>query len=89
VCTACGIMHPLCFRPVTWVRFHHGGTATRSPAGNLVGALYHKLYTRSNAPEDGRIYRPKHVELIRINNKPLLLHLVGCLHYLLKVSVFV
>ena len=30
---------------------------------------------------DGRNYRPKHVELIGIINKPLLLHLVGCLYY--------
>jgi len=28
------------------------------------------------------IIRPKHVELIGIINKPLLLHLVGCLYYL-------
>jgi len=37
--------------------------------------------TRSNtqftAPEDGRNHRPKHVELIGIINKPLLLHLAG------------
>ena len=32
--------------------------------------------TQSSAPEDGRNYRPKHVELIGIINKPLLLHLV-------------
>jgi len=38
--------------------------------------------TQSSAPEDGRDYRPKHVELFGINNKPLLLHLVGCLYYL-------
>jgi hypothetical protein len=37
--------------------------------------------TQSSAPEDGRKYRPKHVELIGIINKPLLLHLVGCLYY--------
>jgi len=59
-----------------------GSTASRLPAtGNIVGALYHKLYTQSNAPEDGRNHRPKHVELIGIINKPLLLHLVGCLYY--------
>jgi hypothetical protein len=34
------------------------------------------------APEDGRNHHPKHVELIGIINKPLLLHLVGCLYYL-------
>ena len=40
--------------------------------------------TQSSAPEDGQNTRncPKHVELIGIINKPLLLHLVGCLYYL-------
>jgi len=33
--------------------------------------------TQSIAPENGRNYLPKHVELIGIINKPLLLHLVG------------
>jgi len=33
--------------------------------------------TRYSAPEHGRDQPPKHVELIRIINKPLLLHLVG------------
>ena len=37
--------------------------------------------TQSSAPNDGRYFRPKNVELIGIINKPLLLHLVGCLHY--------
>ena len=32
--------------------------------------------TQSSAPEDGQNYCPKHVELIGIINKPLLLHLV-------------
>ena len=44
-------------------------------------ALYHKLKTQSSAPKDGRNYRPKHVELIEIINKLLLLHLVGCLYH--------
>ena len=65
--TVCGIIHPRCCRP---------------PAGNIVGELYHKLETLSIAPEDGRNHRPKHIELIGIINKPLLLHLVGCLYYL-------
>ena len=34
-----------------------------------------------NLDEDGRNYRPKHVELSEIINKLLLLHLVGCLYY--------
>ena len=33
--------------------------------------------TQSSAPEDGQNYRPKHVELIGIINKLLLLHPVG------------
>jgi len=38
--------------------------------------------TQSSAPEDGQNNWPKHVELIGIINRPLLLHLVGCLCYL-------
>jgi hypothetical protein len=38
--------------------------------------------TQSSAPEDGKNNCPKHVELTGIINKPLLLHLVGCLYYL-------
>jgi len=38
-------------------------------AGSIVGALYHKMLTQSGAAEDGRNYRPKHVELIVIINK--------------------
>ena len=41
--------------------------------------------TQSSALEDGRDHRPKHVELIGIINKPLLLHLVSvyfiCFNY--------
>jgi hypothetical protein len=56
-------------------------TSSRLPVGSIVGALYHKLSTQSSAPEDGRNYRQKHVELIGIINKPLLLRLFGCLCY--------
>jgi len=45
--------------------------------------------TQSGAPEDGRNYCPKHVELIGIINKPLLLHLVGWLSILFIRSIFV
>ena len=38
--------------------------------------------TQSSAPEDGQNNFSKHVELTGIINKPLLLHLVGCLYYL-------
>jgi len=54
------------------------------PAGSFFGALYHKLQTQSSAPEDGRNYRPKHVELIEIINELLLLHLIDCLCYCVR-----
>ena len=38
--------------------------------------------TQSSAPEDGKNKFPKHAELTGIINKPLLLHVVGCLYYL-------
>ena len=38
--------------------------------------------TQSSASEDGQNNFPKHVELTGIIDKPLLLHLVGCLYYL-------
>ena len=38
--------------------------------------------TQSSAPEYGQNNCPNHVELTGIINKPLLLHLVGCLYYL-------
>jgi hypothetical protein len=79
VFTACGIMHPQSCRPVAWKR---SSSASTPPAGTIGGALYHKLQTESSAPEDGRNHRPKHVELIGIINKPILLHLVDCLYYL-------
>ena len=57
-------------------------TSSLSPAGGIAPALYHKLQTQCSAPEDGRNYHPKHVELIVIISKNLLLlHLVGCLYY--------
>ena len=40
------------------------------------------------APEDGQNYCPKHVKLTGIINKPLLLHLVGCLYYLYFITFF-
>ena len=54
VYTVFGTMHRYCCRPVT-----------RSPVGSNIGALYQKRYTQSkSAPENGRVCRPKHVELI-------------------------
>jgi len=70
VFTACGTMQGRC--------------CLLSPEGSIAGALYHKLQIQSSAPEDGRNYHPKHVELIEIITKPLLLHLVGYLYYCIR-----
>ena len=77
--TACGKKHPRCYRPVLWKR---GNWIPPLPDYRSVTSwvLYTtSCNTQSSAHEDGRNYRPKHVELIGIINKPLLLHLVGCL----------
>ena len=44
--------------------------------------------TQSRARKDGQNNCPKHVELTGIINKPLLLHLVGCLYYLYFIIFF-
>ena len=44
--------------------------------------------TQSSAPEDVQNNCPKHVVLTGIVNKPLLLHLVGCLHNLCFIIFF-
>ena len=44
--------------------------------------------TQSDAPEDGQNHRPKHVELIGIINKELLLHLVDCLYYFIEHKIY-
>ena len=44
--------------------------------------------TQSSFLEDGQNNYPKHVELTEIINKPLLLHLVGCLYYLYFIIFF-
>ena len=46
------------------------------------GCIIPQAVTQSSVPEDGQNDCPKHVELTGIINKPLLLHLVGCPHYL-------
>jgi len=66
--TACDIMDPRCCRP---------------PAGRQHrGCIIPQAVTQSSAPEDWQNNYPKNVELTGIINKPLLLHLVGCLYYL-------
>ena len=44
--------------------------------------------TQSSAPEDGQNNCLKYVELTGIINKPLLLHIVGCLYYLYFIIYF-
>ena len=46
------------------------------------GCIIPQAVTQSSAPEDEQNNFLKHVELTGIINKPLLLHLVGCLYYL-------
>ena len=70
--TACGIMNPRCCRSVAWKR----ELPSYRPATSWVHYTT-SCNTQTSAPEDGRDQRPKHVELIGIINKPLLLHLVG------------
>ena len=44
--------------------------------------------TQSSVLAYGQNYRPKNVELTGIINKPLLLHLVGCLYYYISLCFF-
>jgi hypothetical protein len=60
-----------------------GGLEAEEQEPPVLSALYHKLYRKSNAPEDEQNNCPKHVELIGIINKQLLLHIAGCLPYYL------
>ena len=61
-----GVMHPRCCRWPATSRVHYTTSCD----------------TQSSAPEDGQNNCPKHAELTGIINKPLLLHLFGCLYYL-------
>ena len=77
--TTCGVMH----------RYNVGGQPGSRvpplPGYRPATSWVHyttNCNTQSSAPEDGQNNCPKHVELIGIINKPLLLHLVGCLYYL-------
>ena len=52
------------------------------------GCIIPQAVTHSRAPEDGQNNCLKHVELTGIINRPLLLHLVGCLYYLYFITFF-
>ena len=80
--TACGKMHPRCCRPLAWKQRNFVPLLPGYPPATSWVHYTTSCNTQSSAPEDGQNICPKHVELIGIINKPLLLHLVGCLHYL-------
>ena len=65
---------------------------TMLPAGGRPATSWVHYITscnaQSSAPEDGQNNCPKHVELTGIINKPLLLHLVGCVYYLYFIVFF-
>jgi len=42
--------------------------SSKTPASSDLGEYYQMLLIQTNAPDDGRKHRPKHVELTR-NNK--------------------
>jgi hypothetical protein len=52
------------------------------------GCIIPQAGIQSSAPEDGQNNCPKYVELTEIINKPLLLHLVGCIYYLYFIMFF-
>ena len=66
--TACGIMHPRCCRPVA-SRQHRGCIIPQAVTHSIVVLKMGKIIAR-------------YVGLAGIINKPLFLHLVGCLYYL-------
>ena len=78
--TACGMMHPRCCRPVTW-----RGVPPLPGYRPATSWVHHttSCNKQSSVPEDGQNNCPKHVSLIGIINKTLLLHLFGCLYYFL------
>jgi hypothetical protein len=78
--TASDIMHPRYWLPVAWKR--RKSCASRQPVGIIPVHYTTSRNTQSSALEDGQINCPKHVELIVIINKMLLIYLVGGLCYL-------
>ena len=85
--TACGIMHPSCCRTVAWnaeILTVCSVWKMLLDASRATSWVHYttSCNTQSSVPEDGQNNCPKHVELTAVINKPLLLHLVGCLYYL-------
>ena len=63
-------------------------TRYNAPTTLPAGVIIPQTVTQSSAPEDGQNIFPKHVELTGIINRPLLLHIVGCLYYLYFIIFF-
>ena len=84
--TACSIMHPRCCRPVAWKRRNRVPPLPGHRPATLWVHYTISRNTQSSAPEDGRNHRSKHVDLIGIISKPLLLYLIGCLYYLYHIN---
>ena len=84
-------VHATCFgcfiHPSSGVQFLTVSAATGTNH-SIVSATYSQRGLQSSAPEDGQNNCPKHVELTGIINKPLIMHLVGCLYYLYFVIFF-
>ena len=74
----------MCVCVCVWERERERDFAGHRPATSSVHYTT-RCNTQSSAPEDGQNNCPKHVELTGIINKPLLLHLVGCLYYLYQL----
>ena len=69
--------------------WYNAPTMLPATGRQLRGCIIPQAYnTQSSVPEDGQNNCPKHVELTVIFNKPLLLHLVGCLYYLYVIIFF-
>jgi hypothetical protein len=82
--TASDIVNRYCCLLLSWMRWN---TVPSHPGYRPATSWVHyttSCNTQSSAPEDGQNSCPKHDELIGIINKPLLLHLVGCLYYQLS-----
>ena len=62
--------------------WYNGPTMLPASGRQHHGCIIPQAITQYTAREDGQYNCPKHVELTGIINKPLFLHLIGCLYYL-------
>ena len=62
--------------------------SSKTPTGSILGEYYQILQIQSNAPDDGRKHRPKHVEPNWNNKLIYILHLVGYFHSCITMHGF-